>query len=210
MAGLMNAAQPVGMSPNVATATPPGGSTPPPSGDSQGVSKEEQKQYDEFVTNGMKVLHDESGLDAVTQSLSGDGNPIEGLANTVVSIVIRLQDSAKQAGHEISGDVVMQGGAEIMEQAVELSEEAGIHKFSEEDMESAMYMAMDLYRSSRGEQDGQQNNFTADLQELQGMEQAGTLEQEFPGITEHSQKAAAKAGPGAGPGNAPPQPILPG
>lgn len=174
-------------------------------GDEGSVSSEEQAQYDEFVTNGMSLLHDEKGLSGLLQSIQGDGNPVEGLANTVASIVIRVEDSAQKQGIEISGDVLMHGGTELLEQAADLAEQGGVHEFSDDELESALYLAMDIYRTTR-EQQGKlpTEQLGLDLQELQAAEQDGSLEKQFPGITEYGQKSPAPAA--QPPGNGQPQP----
>lgn len=183
----------------------------PTGGDESNVSPEEQTQYDEFVTNGMSLLHDEKGLSSLIQSIEGDGNPVEGLANTVASIVIRIEDSAQKQGIEISGDVLMHGGTELLEQAADLAEQSGVHEFSDDELESALYLAMDIYRTTR-QQQGKlpTDQLGQDMQELQTAEQDGSLEKQFPGITKYAEKSPAQPPsseqpPNAQPGNARPR-----
>ncbi len=165
-------------------------STDFPEADAKGnASKEEQAQYDEFVTNAMSLMNDEKGLQGLLKAIGGDDNPVEGLANVVASIVMRVEDSADKSGTKISGDVLIHGGAEILEQVADLAEQAGVHEFTEEELESATYMAMDIYRDARQSQGKlDQGAFGQDLKELQAAEADGSLEQQVPGITEHSQR----------------------
>ncbi len=158
------------------------------------VTADEQGQYTEFVTNGMRLLHDEGGLKKTLEAIAGDGDPIEGLANVVAGIVMRVEDSATQSGAEISGDVLMQGGTELLEQAAELAEEADIHDFSEEELGQAHQQAMHLYMATR-QQQGKlpPEKFAQDLQELQAAEQDGSLETMIPGIAEFAEQQVAKA-----------------
>lgn len=224
MPGLLNATRSVatpGAAPQgPATEVPaqPSNVRPGDAGDDESnVSPEEQTQYTEFVTNGMRLMNDEKGLDGLLQSIQGDGNPVEGLANTVASIVIRVEDSAQKNGMEISGDVLMQGGTELLEQAADLAEQAGIHEFSETELESALYMAMDIYRETRQQQGKLPTEALG--QELEGLRTAdreGSIEDMIPGITEYAEKAqqeaVAKGQPSAQPGNAKPtagQPVRP-
>ncbi len=167
---------------------------PAAAADDGNVSPEEQAQYEEFVLNGVQILHDEKGLETMLQSIGGDGDPVEGLATTVSSIVMRLEDSAAQSGQQISSDVVMHGGVEIMEQAVELAEQAGL-EISEKQMESALVVAFEMYRNTRQESGQLQGDpFAQDLAELQGMDDAA-LEQEFPGITEKANAMPQQPAP---------------
>jgi hypothetical protein len=154
------------------------------------VSPEEQEMYDNFVTNGMSIMHSDEGLPALLKAIEGDENPVEGLANAVSAIVMRLEDSAEKQGVEISPDVLMHGGLELMEQAADLAEQAGVHAFTDEEMEGALYIAMDLYRQARQKQ-GKISQETAneEMGELMAAEQAGTLEDDLPGITERSKQS---------------------
>ena len=65
-----------------ATPAAPGG-TPTASAEEQpNVSPEEQQGYDEFVNNAFSVIYDKKSLPQILEGLKGDGNPVEGLANT--------------------------------------------------------------------------------------------------------------------------------
>ena len=158
------------------------------------VSPEEQKQYDDFVGNGMSMLYAENGLPQIIEALKGDGDPVEGLANALVMLVMRLEDSAAEAGEEISGDVMYHGSVELLEQMIEIAEEAGIHEFSAQDQENALYLALDQYRITR-QQQGKlpEETLRADMQQLVDAEQSGNLEEMLPGI---GNMTAANQAPG--------------
>ena len=154
------------------------------------VTPEEQQQYDQFVTNGMQMLDDEKALPQILESIRGDGNPVEGLANALVALVMRLEDSAEEQGQKISGDVMLHGGTELLEQMVEIAEKAGVHEFDEKEMESALYLALDTYRATRQEQGKlPEEALQADMQELVQADQAGGLEELIPGITKYAETA---------------------
>ena len=201
MPGLLNTAQPAPAR-SAAAATPvqtgvaQPGKVSPDNADESGaegnVSPEEQAQYDAFVTNGMKLMNDEKGIDGLLKAIQGDGDPIQGLADTVAAIVIRVEDSAQKQGVEISPDVLLHGGTELLEQAADLSEQAGNHKFDDKELEAALYRSMDIYRSMR-EQQGKlpTEQLGQDLQELQAAEKEGSLEEMFPGITEFGNERPA-------------------
>lgn len=157
---------------------------------SANVTAEEQSSYDRFVTNGMQMLYNPQALPQLLESVRGDGNPIQGLANALVTLVTRLEDSAEQAGDQVSGDVMLHGGTELLEQMVELAEEAGVHKFTDEEIESALYLAMDTYRTTR-QQQGRlpEEQLAADMQQLVQADVAGELEQLLPGIGKYAEKA---------------------
>jgi len=162
------------------------------------VTPEEQEQYERFVTNGMKVLYSKQALPQIIESIRGAGSPVEGLANTLVMLVMRLEDGAEQAGQQISPDVLMHGGTELLEQMVDLAEKAGLPEFDESQIESALYLALDTYRAAR-QQQGRlpEDQLAADMQELSRADQAGELEQIMPGIGEYAKNAPTpeQAGP---------------
>lgn len=195
MPGLLNTNEPT--QPQGSAQPPAAGPIAPPgalqnagvAGGEGNVSPEEQTQYNEFVTNAMTMMNDKKGLKVLLEAIGGDDNPVEGLANVVTSIIIRVEDSAKKSGTEIGGDVLLHGGAEILEQAADLAEQAGVHTFTDDELETATYMAMDMYREARQSQ-GQidEGKFGEDMKELQAAEADGSLEQQVPGITEYAQK----------------------
>ncbi len=159
-------------------------------GEEPNVTEAEQREYETFVTNGMRILDDQKALPKLLESIAGDGNPVEGLANSLAMLVMRLEDSAAQGGQKISGDVMLHGGTELLEQMVELAEEAGVHEFEEKEIESALYLAMDLYRTTRQQQGAlPEDQLAADTQELTRADQAGELENMIPGITEFAKNA---------------------
>ncbi len=169
-------------------------------GGESNVAPEEQAQYDQFVKNGMQLMYDEKATDQLLENISSSENKVEGLANALVTIVSRLEESATESGQEISGDVMMHGGQELMEQLVELVEEAGIHDYTPEEMESAFLAAIDAYRSMKQEQGTLPvEDLGQDFAELQQAESEGRLEEIAPGATEFAQKA------GQGAEQAPPQ-----
>lgn len=153
------------------------------------VTPEEQEQYNQFVTNGMQAMYDEKSLPQMLQAIQGDGNPVEGLANALVMLVTRLEDSAEQAGQKISGDVMLHGGTELLEQMADLSKEAGMHDFNKQELEEALYTAMDLYRGFRQEQGKlEPEPYVQDIQALQAAEESGNVDDVMPGLTEFAKK----------------------
>ena len=198
MAGLLNTAD-QGTPPAAPAAQMPAGpesdmGTGPEAGGEEGsnVSPEEQKQYDQFVGNGMKLIFNKQGVQNILKAIKGDGKPVDGLANALVMVVTRLEDSAEQAGQKISPDVVMHGGVELLEQLADLAQKAGVHDFSKKELDGALYRAMDLYRERRQQQGKLPvDQLKGDFQQMQQAEQQGTLENDLPGITQFAQNAPA-------------------
>jgi hypothetical protein len=154
------------------------------------VSPEEQGQYDQFMDNAYKLIYSDNSLPKVLERIKSSPNPVEAIAHIAASTVVRLQDSAEKAGSPISPDVMFQGGVEIIEDLADMAGEAGAHDFTDEELESATYQAMDLYQqmaSDAGMVD--QQAATQDMAALQQADSAGTLEQMVPGLASGNKGA---------------------
>ncbi len=180
-----------GQSPTAAA--PPTGQT----GDEQpNVSPEEQQVYDIFVDNVFSALYDEKALPQTIEALKGDGNPVDGLANTAVTAFIRVQDSAEEAGAPLSPDVLFHGGVEVVENLADFAEQAGIHTFKQEEIEAALFQAMDIYRSAKGGDGPPNPEIVQDFEQIVALDKAGKIDEIAPGLTERfggAQPGAAGA-----------------
>ena len=158
------------------------------------VSPDEQRIYDQFVNNAFSVIYDEKSLPSIIESLKGDGNPVEGLANTAVGVVVRVQDSAEQAGQALPPEVVFNAGAEILEDLAGLAEKAGVHEFTPEELEGATFQAMDRYRELKGGADGTAlAGAKEDFNKIVAIDQAGRLDEVVPGLSERFGRQGAGA-----------------
>lgn len=119
----------------------------PEQGEQPNVSPEEQAQYDRFIDMAFRLIYDERSFPAILKRLTATPDPVEGLAAVVVMVVTRLRDSAKQQGVEVSPDVLFHGGSELLEDIADTAAKAGIHQYTEQEMEKALYRALDLYRA---------------------------------------------------------------
>lgn len=159
------------------------------------VTPEEQEQYNQFVLNGRQLIHSEKTLPGLLEALEGDGNPVEGLSNALVTVVMRLEDSAEKSGTEIPGDVKFHGATELMAYLVELANEAGIGPISDEDQENALYLALDTYRATRQEQGKlPMDEINADMEAIMQADQQGRLDEILPGVTGKSFNTPDEAG----------------
>lgn len=149
------------------------------------VSPEEQAKYDAFVDNALSAIYDDKSLPQIIESLKGDGNPVDGLANTAVSVVVRVEDSAEKAGQALSPDVVFNAGVEVIENLADLAEKAGVHEFTQEEIEGATFQAMDIYREMKGRDGGADRpQIVEDFNRVVSLDQAGKLDEVAPGLTE--------------------------
>lgn len=124
------------------------------------VSPEEQAQYETFVTKAADIIYGEGkvmpeilealspGKDAPAPGEQREGgNPaVIALANTAVQVIQKLDVASHEANAPVSDDVLYHGGVEVIEMLAEVAEAAGIHAYTEEELNGALFQAVDDYR----------------------------------------------------------------
>lgn len=140
------------------------------------VSAEEQKQYDEFVGAGMDLIYSGKKakvMPEILESLRGanapampeegaeegmpppdaagdaaaQGNPaIIALANTAVQVIQRVDTAGHEADNPVPDETLYHAATEIIEQLAEIAEAAGIHTYEEDELNGALFQAVDMYR----------------------------------------------------------------
>jgi hypothetical protein len=159
------------------------GPAPPTAEEQPNVSEEEQAAYESFVNNALLLIYDKKSKDSVQQGLAGGDNPVAGLANTAAMVVARVEESAEEGGQELPDGVVLHAGMEILSDLANLAGEAGIHDFTDEEIEAATYQAMDRYREIRGDKiDGEK--YAAEFEQLKQADASGELDQQFPELAQ--------------------------
>ena len=147
------------------------------------VSADEQAEYNLIVNNAYNLLYD--NMPALLKGISGGGDPVTGLAQTVANTLSRLVNSAVRSGKKLSNDIVFHAGIELIEDLADLAKDSDIHDFTPDELESATYLSVEMYRSLQQESGNiDPNEAAGDLEELQRAEADGTLDQAFPGIRE--------------------------
>ncbi len=157
------------------------------------VSPEEQEAYDTFVSNGLQLMSKGGKInDAILQRLEATGDPIDDLANATVMIVVTLVESAANSNAPVPDEVVMHGGVEILEHLVELAEKAGIHDYTEKEMEGALYRALDYYREW-GKQSGRvdEEALKGEFEQIVEADRSGRLDAVLPGLPKGDDQSAA-------------------
>ncbi len=161
------------------------------------VSPEEQAQYDKFVTDGLDLIYkggqvrpgilklldeDPSDLIKALGDIEAFDNfsPVVALAATTVIIVLQLVRSA--GDEKPSGEIIMHGGTELLEELADLSGNIG-KKFSDEDANKALMLAMDIYRLT-AEQEGllDTEGLKEDFAEIQAADREGRFFEKVPGM----------------------------
>ena len=132
---------------------------------SQDVSPEEQAQYERFYGMAASIIRPRETDEVSPQilaNLRGEFAPeaLELFAASAPGLTDSPQDSvaatgvivtmlAEQSlGEDVSDDVVMFAGPEILGELTEIAEAAKIHDFDEREVEGIWYRALDLYRTA--------------------------------------------------------------
>jgi hypothetical protein len=150
------------------------------------VTPEEQQEYELFVSKGQELIYGDS-FDSILERLRADEDPVQALANTIVQVVRRLVVSSRDAGKDFAGDLVYQGGSELIEDLANTMDAAGIHTFTEQELEKTLYVALDLYRDieiEEGELD--QEGAQQDWGGLQQANASGSLDNVMNALREQS------------------------
>lgn len=184
MAGLLSGMQaeqqrgqgaPVAQGPAEGQEAPTAGREMAGQGEQPNVTPEEQAQYDRFIDMAFRLIYDERSFPAILKRLAATPDPVEGLAAVVVMVVSRLKDSAQQQGVEISPDVLFHGGSELLEDIADTAAKAGVHQYTEQQLEQALYRALDLYRAMDQRGGADQQTFQQDWNALVQADRQGRL-----------------------------------
>jgi len=176
----------IGMMPAGAPASASGEQTTDSSSEEPNVTPEEQAQYDKFVDNGLKVIFSPKSFEAIKQRFkAGIDDPAGSLAEIVFSVVIKLQSSSEESGQQVTPDILLHGGAELLENLADAFEQAGIYTFRPEEIEQALYKAMDLY-GDHANKAGKINPevFQGEFANIIQADKTGELAKEVPGLKE--------------------------
>lgn len=168
------------------------------------VSPEEQEAYDMYVNNAMEIIYPSveqaSVSPQILMQLKGEwppeltemmasleepltGEPLDNIAATAAVITMMLEGSAASAGQDMPDEVIFHGGAEIVEELVDLGEELGLFELDDQQVEQAFYRAVDIYRQvSPRMDDAAKQSLTAEFEQVVAADKEGRLGEIIPGM----------------------------
>lgn len=162
------------------------------------ASPEEQAQFEQFeramigfvypedmrgkvnpnVLENLRGQFDPSALEMFAEAQPAlTDSPQDSLAATAVLLTLLIEQSS---GEKFTDDVVMHGGKGAIEELIEVSEAAKIHEYSEQDIETVTYRAVDLYRISSPRVD--RDALTAEFGKLAEANKHGDMGSVLPGL----------------------------
>lgn len=150
-------------------------------GGMENATPEEQDMYDRATALALMALYDEGMLQEVAQTVSEDEAPAEAMGEIAASLTLRVYKEAEDQGVQLSGEVLMHSGAEIVEHIADIAKRVGV-PVDEAMMEQAYYHGLDMFRSL-AQQSGIYDEAAAqeDVAMLNQMDQDGRLEQMLAG-----------------------------
>jgi len=160
-----------------------------------GALKEDPK-VDQYISNGMKLIHSEKTRDNIVEQLKADPDPSSAVASTTVNILEQMDRSAESAGVKIPNEVRIAGASPIMEQVIEVGQASGALTLSEDQTKEAASMTVSLYLKTAME------NGTITMGDLQAMndiiQQKSAMEEKEGGGTTPPQSGVLSPPQGGG------------
>jgi len=141
------------------------------------ASPEEQEMYDTFVSMALLALYDDKMMPKTVAHLKKQQDKAAAVGEIAAGIFQRVYASAREAGTEVPGDVLINALSEIVEGAVELSDAKAGTDLQEADIEDALYKALDIVRKAMDQSGAYTDDMKgADAMELQSMSQSGEID----------------------------------
>lgn len=161
------------------------------------VTPEEQAAYEAFVKAGFDLVYtdgkvnegilemldkDPADLIAVLgEEVGEEFSPVIALAATTVVVVLEVVRRSGEAKPD--GDIILHGGRQLLEDLANLANEAGVQKYTSENVSQAMLHAVNLYRLTAANEDMvDEQALTEEFAEILNAQEEGRLEQVLPGI----------------------------
>ena len=146
-------------------------------GGGEPASPEEQALYDKFVSMAMLHIYNDKVLPKIVDSLNDGDEPRRAIGQAAANVGYAVYTKAREAGQQIPGDIILNGGQEIVEALVEIWEKANGKDLPEGEADAAFYWAADTFRELV-QSDGTLNKeaVEADMQTFKQMEADGSLQ----------------------------------
>lgn len=141
------------------------------------ASPDEQAMYDKFVSMGLLALYDEKMMKRTVDHLTKQPDKAAAVGEVAAGIFQRVYASAKEGGANVPGDVLINAMTEIVEATVELSDKKAGTDMTDDEIESALYKAMDIVRKAMGQTGEYSDDMRGqDAAALQAMSQNGEIQ----------------------------------
>lgn len=185
----------VNVPPGTGTTPRPGpGAAPGPGATGAGAvnaSPEEQDLYNRVVALYILALYDKKLMPKTNEMFEKIDDPVQGVAEVVSQIGMRVYSKAKEEGIDIPGDVLLHASEEMVDETVEFFEGEGMEAFTPEQTEAAFYATADKFsQAARSLGIYSDDQIQADKVELDRMADSGELTSILEQITAAQQGGA--------------------
>lgn len=116
--------------------------------DRQPASPEMQKQYNQFVAMSLLMLYDEKFMKTAEEIFKKGVNVTESMARVATGIAMQIVSGAKNQGQDVPPEILLNGGWELMNEVRTFAQAATEKEISDDDMETAFYLAADMLRAA--------------------------------------------------------------
>lgn len=136
------AAQPAGVQPPRETPVPGQGVAP---GQVKDRLKVDEKELDIFISNGVKLVHQEKISDMIISQVVNSANPVESLSNVMLNIVGKLEQSAEESGKQLSFVTMAYGANALLGEILLIADAAGMKALTDEQKVEVLSMTTGKY-----------------------------------------------------------------
>lgn len=136
------------------------------------------------------------GLAQIIKMVTQSQDKVEALAQATVFTVMRVEDSLEQSGGKLNLAMTFAGGAETVTDIADAMQKAGVYDYQQKEIDAAFLRAVDQYRMLR-QQQGRLDpaTFQQIIAQMKQAQANGTLDQQYPGLTQFAQQAQKNAKP---------------
>lgn len=114
----------------------------------QGPDPAVQDTVDMFLANGLRIVHDPKVSDGLINRIVKSRDPAVAVAEATLSVVERLEGSAKENGRSIPMEHLAQVANVLMGEIIQMAETAGMPPLDEEGRYQAYSLAVSKYIDS--------------------------------------------------------------
>jgi hypothetical protein len=110
------------------------------------ASPEEEELFEQTVAVARQATFEDKTMDRIVQLTLKSEDPARGVGQASANIAFRTWVSAQENGQPVDPAMMVAVGREIVEDAIDVVEAAGVKPFTSEDAERAFIIGVDAFR----------------------------------------------------------------
>jgi len=104
-----------------------------------------QEQFDMFMSSGISIIHDKKVSDSLIKQLRISKEPVDSIAQILLGVIRRIENSAESNGIKIDTSVKVSGANQLLGEIINLAETVGMPPLTDEQKYQAFSLAISLY-----------------------------------------------------------------